>query len=286
LRHHCLKRLREVKVLRSSRFIGLDPFQWIALLVAVLTLLVLVDAWAGHYRRGFVRFAQYAPFVSGGLLVIFVLTAVIAPRSRLAELALRCAGWLAIAAGLIGFCFHNYYGIVRKPGGYSRLLSSLMYGAPPLAPLALTAMGVFALIAGRGLVGASAVAGWSIPTALLAVTIVCLFGAIMQAGILHFRGAFNNPLMYAPLIIPALTALVGIWTIAEPGLFALRALTCLFWLTLLTGFVGLGMHLRGFDRQMAGLYVPLFNWLQGPPAAAPALFVGFATIGLIATGLS
>jgi hypothetical protein len=59
----------------------------------------------------------------------------------------------------------------------------------------------------------------------------------------------------------------------------------LFWLTLLTGFVGLGMHLRGFDRQMAGLYVPLFNWLEGPPAFAPVLFVGLAAIGLVTTGL-
>jgi hypothetical protein len=72
--------------------------------------------------------------------------------------------------------------------------------------------------------------------------------------------------MYAPLTIPVLTALVS-----------------LFWLTLLTGFVGLGMHLRGFDRQMAG--VPLFNWLQGPPAFVPALFVGLAAIGLVTAGL-
>ena len=66
----------------------------------------------------------------------------------------------------------------------------------------------------------------------------------------------------------------------EPSPSALVTLGCLFWLTLLTGFVGLGMHLRGFDRQMAGLYVALFNWLQGPPAMAPALFAGLAAIGL------
>jgi hypothetical protein len=60
----------------DASFIGLDPFHWIALLVALLTLLVLADAWAGHYRRGFSHRAQYAPFLSGGLLVIRV-----APRS-------------------------------------------------------------------------------------------------------------------------------------------------------------------------------------------------------------
>jgi len=66
-----------------------------------------------------------------------------------------------------------------------------------------------------------------------------------------------------------------------PSSAARAATICLLWLTFLTGFVGLGMHLRGFDRQMAGLYVPLFNWLQGPPAFAPALFAGLAALGLV-----
>lgn len=266
-------------------FIGLNPFQWIALLVALLTLLILADAWAGHYRRDFIHRVQYAPFVSGGLLVIAAITTVIAPQNRAIALALGAAGWLAIVVGVIGFCFHHYYGIVRKPGGYKLLLNSLMYNAPPLAPLALTAMGVFALIAERGLAGNGEIAGVPIRVALLATIVVCLVGAITQAGILHFRGAFNNPLMYAPLTIPVVTALTGVWMMAEPSPSVLIVLVFLFWLTLLTGFVGLGMHLRGLDRQMAGLYVPLFNWLQGPPPFAPAMFAGLSAIGLITTSL-
>lgn len=266
-------------------FIGLNPFQWIALLVALLTLLILADAWAGHYRRNFIHRVQYAPFLSGGLLVIAAIMAIIEPRSHSIARALSAAGWLAIVVGLVGFCFHHYYGIARKPGGYKQLLNSLMYGAPPLAPLALTAVGAFALIAERGMIGNGDIAGFPIRTALLAVIVVCLFGAILQAGILHFRGAFNNPLMYAPLTIPVLTALAGIWMMTEPSSSVLIALISLFWLTLLTGFVGLGMHLRGLDRQMAGLYVPLFNWLQGPPPFAPALFVGLSAIGLVTTSL-
>jgi hypothetical protein len=42
------------------------------------------------------------------------------------------------------------------------------------------------------------------------------------------------------------------------------------------------MHLRGFDRQMGGLYIGLFNWLEGPPAFAPMLFAAVAAVGLIA----
>ena len=44
-------------------------------------------------------------------------------------------------------------------------------------------------------------------------------------------------------------------------------------------------HLRGFGRQMGGLYVTVFNWLEGPPAWAPALFAGFAAVGLVTVHL-
>ncbi len=266
-------------------FLGLHTFQWILLLVACMTMLLLVDAWAGHYRRNFTHLVQYAPFPIGGLLVIFALAAIIAPQVPATGAGLRAMSWLSIAAGLAGVGFHHYYGLARKPGGYRRWLDSAMYGAPPLAPLALALLGVFALLARRGELGAIDVAGMPIRVALLTMTVIGLVGAVAQAAILHFRGAFNQPLMYAPLTVPVLATLAGIWLIVAPSSTARAASIVLFWLTLLTGFVGLGMHLRGFDRQMAGLYVPLFNWLQGPPAFAPALFAGLAALGLIAIAL-
>ncbi len=271
--------------MEPPRFLGLDSFQWILLLVAFMTALLLSDAWAGHYRRNFAHLVQYAPFPVGCLLIIFALAGTIAPRALVVNRALQCAGWLAIAGGLAGFGFHHYYGMLRKPGGYRRWLDSLMYGAPPLAPLALALMGALALAARRGELGQMEVAGLSIGSALLLMTVVGLCGAIAQAAILHFRGAFNNPLMYAPLTVPILAVLAGIWMLLAPSAPARGTTIGLLWLTFLTGFVGLGMHLRGFDRQMAGLYVPLFNWLQGPPAFAPALFAGLAALGLVVTTL-
>ena len=75
------------------------------------------------------------------------------------------------------------------------------------------------------------------------------------------------------------------WTAIAPGDLALTVLASLLWLTLLIGFVGLGMHLRGMERQMGGLYNTVFNWLEGPPALAPALFTGFAAVGLVSIKL-
>jgi hypothetical protein len=260
----------------------LQGLRLILLLDALMTILLLLDAWAGHYRRGFVHLAQYVPFPVGALLAVCAVAAAVAPHRGPLMIGLQATGWLAVAAGLTGFCLHHIYGVATKPGGYRRLLDSLMYGAPPLAPLALSLLGAIVLVTQHVLVGAPA--WWGIPlrSTLLAATVLGLLGAMLQVGILHYRGAFNQPLMYLPLITPLLASITGVWVILAPSPSAQDALLWFLWLTLLSGFLGLGMHLRGFDRQMAGLYVSLFNWLQGPPAFAPALFAGFAAIGLVA----
>jgi hypothetical protein len=266
----------------ATPFIGISPFQWLALVVVFMTLLILADAFAGHYRSGFVFRSQYAPFISGGLLVVTALWAAFKPAASIGNLALQVSGWLAIIFGVIGFAFHHYYGIAKKPGGYSWLLHYLMYSAPPLAPLALTITGMLALMAAGGLAGRVTFAGLDLRAALLLLVALALAGATLQAAILHYRGAFNNPFMFAPLTVPVIAIVMSIWMLIRPNQITLLVVPILLWLTFLIGFIGLGMHLRGFGRQMGGLHVTIFNWLEGPPAFAPALFTGFASVGLIA----
>lgn len=266
----------------GTPFIGLYPYQWIAMIVVILTLLILADAFAGHYRSGFVFRSQYVPFITGGLLIVSALSATLKPEAEWTNFALWSAGWLAIVSGVVGFAFHHYYGIVKKPGGYKWLLHYLMYGAPQLAPLALALTGGLSLLAAYGLADEISVAGISVRNALLTLVAIALTGGSLQAAILHYRGAFNNPLMYAPLTVPMLAIVMTIWTIISPNDIVLLVFIIVLWLTFLIGFVGLGMHLRGFGRQMGGLYVTIFNWLEGPPAFAPARFTGFAGVGLIA----
>lgn len=266
-----------------AEFLRLDARQWLALTVAVLTLLVLVDACIGHYRSGFPVRAQYAPFVSGAALVVAAIMVAIAPDTAWVRTTLLAAGWTAVVAGVIGFGFHHYYGIVAKPGGYGWLLHHVLYAAPPLAPLALSSVGALGVVTARGLPASGAAAGAAPPTALLTLVAVTLLGASIQAAILHYRGAFNNALMYAPLTAPLLAAAACAWYAVTPGgTWLLPVLVGLLWLTFFTGFVGLGMHLRGFDRVMGGLYLPRENVMNGPALAAPALFSGFALVGLIA----
>ena len=76
----------------GTSFIGLHPFQWVALLTAGMTLLLLADALAGHYRAGFTFRVHYMPFVSGGLLIVTAVAAAAVPGVAWLYTALRGAG--------------------------------------------------------------------------------------------------------------------------------------------------------------------------------------------------
>jgi hypothetical protein len=265
-----------------NTFLGWNGLQWLSLLAGVMSPLVMVDAFIGHYRSGFAVKAQYAPFVVGTALLVAAALTLVAPGRELALELMYLTGGLALLTGIVGVGFHHYYGITTKPGSYGWLLHHLMHHAPPLAPLALSAIGILAMIAARGLLGGDYLFGLRLQRATLLVVAITLVGATLQSAILHYRGAFNNPLMYAPFTTPLLAAAAVPWLLTTRGRLALPLVTVLFSATFLVGFVGIGMHLRGFDRMMGGLRVPLPNILEGPAMTAPALFSGFAAAGLAA----
>lgn len=269
----------------AKTLLGLGGFQWLAVVTALLALVVIAEAWLGHYRSGFPLRAQYAPLGSGALLVLASAAAVVLPDNRWVHVGLRAAGWIGIVAGMVGVGYHHWYGIVEKAGGYRFLLHYLMYSAPQLAPLALTAVGILALVIERGLAGGETLGGVELPRVLHGAAALALIGALLQSAILHYRGAFNTPFMYAPFVAPPLAVAAVGWLAIAPGPTVAGVARVLLWLTFLTGFIGLGMHLRGLDRQMGGLRVWRMNLLQGPPPTAPAVFAGFAIVGLLAIDL-
>lgn len=276
----------------GESFLGLDGLRWIALLVVVLTALVLGDALIGHYRTGFRVRAQYAPFVIGAALIAAASAALIAPTHATVIAALRGAGWLAVAGGLAGAGFHHWYGVRRQPGGYTWLMHHLMYKAPPLAPLALVALGALALVSARGLAAAHAVtAGGPVVLgvlpgrAVLLIVALAMTLAVAQSLLLHFRGAFHDRFMYAPAAAPLIAAALALAQVVSPTRGIAPVLSGALWLSVLTGFVGLGMHLRGLDRHHGGLYVGWATILEGPPPFAPAQIAGFAALGLVAQHL-
>jgi hypothetical protein len=268
----------------ATTTLGLHTFQWVALVAALLTLVIIAEAWLGHYRSGFPLRAQYAPLLSGGLMAVVGVAVVILPDNARLHTALRIAGWIAVVTGMIGVGYHHGYGIVGKAGGYRWLLHYLMYGAPQLAPLALSATGALVVVASHGLARGATPTDAGSARLLLGIAAMALVGALAQTGILHYRGAFNTPLMYAPFTLPPLAALGSGWLAIDPSSGITGFVRVCLWGTILVAIVGLGMHLRGIDRQMGGVHLLHSNVVQGPPPLAPAVYAGFAVIALLGLG--
>ena len=101
-----------------------------------------------------------------------------------------------------GTGFH-LYNITKRPGGVS--WHNLFYAAPIGAPMALLLSGALGAVAER-LRDEPAVEpqlfGMPAGRALGLVAAVGLAGTVGEVALLHFRGAYQNPAMYAPVTAP------------------------------------------------------------------------------------
>ncbi len=107
----------------------------------------------------------------------------------------------------------------------------------------------------------------------------------MEAGALHFRGSFQNPFMYAPVIIPPIVAATLTTAALTRSAKAHHAAGALLRLTGWLGFVGTAFHAWGVHRRMGGWRNWRQNLLAGPPLPAPPAFTGLALAGLAALEL-
>ena len=240
---------------------------------AILCVSVALDSALEHYRG---EFKDRAMFVGPTMALLgFSAAAYIAFRPERARDALPKIALVTVGAtGLIGLGFHTY-NILKRPGELDAL--NLFYGAPMGAPAALTLAGLYGVIAGEMLSGRDYVRT-RLPKRTAALIAFSLAGTVAEAGLLHFRGAFQDPAMYAPVTIPPLAALsIGAaalspraTAVAEPLLKA----------TAVLGIAGPIFHAYGIHRNMGGWK----NWsqmiLQGPPLPAPPAFLGIAAAGL------
>lgn len=249
---------------------------------AALSFSVVADSGLEHYRGGFYNPVMY---VGPGMAALTLLTSAAAaarPRSSGIRSTVFAA---ATATGLLGTGFHAY-NTVRREGGLS--WQNLFYGAPVAAPLGITFAGIFGLAASslgrRRRVRRPSLLRPPAGQLLATLSALGLVGTAAEAGLLHFRGAFQDPFMYVPVTIPPLAAL-ALGAAASAPTQARRAVARgLLRGTAAAGIAGMGFHAYGVHRNMGGWY----NWsqmiLQGPPLPAPPSFTGMALAGL--AGLS
>jgi len=250
---------------------------------ALLALSVLADSAMEHYRGSFDNPAMYTPLVVSTLSLFAGLHG--GSDHEPTHHPVRNAVYVSAAlAGVAGTGFH-LYNITKRPGGWS--WHNLFYAAPIGAPMALLLSGALGAVSERlrdepahepGLFGKPA------GQALALVTSAGLVGTLGEVALLHFRGAFQNPVMYAPIIVPPVaSALLVNAALARPRE---RWFTRL-WLRVTTalGFIGVGFHARGVARARGGWRNWSQNLFNGPPLPAPPSFSALALAGLAALRL-
>ncbi len=269
---------------------------------AVLALSVLADSGVEHYRGSFQNRAMYVPLGVGALTLGASLFGALDLRPR--RHSTRDVVYAAAAlTGILGLGFHAY-NIGKRPGGFSWL--NLFYSAPIGAPGALVLAGLlgrsaesvrhaepaYGMAESRRVGGRRAadsrsaspmvVSRLASGRALAAISAAGLVGTVAEAALLHFRGAFHNPAMVAPVSVPPVAAtLLGAAAVTGHRKISRWAR---WWLklTALLGFAGVGLHAYGVSRNMGGWRNWSQNVLNGPPLPAPPSFTGLALSGLAA----
>lgn len=247
---------------------------------ALLAAAALADSAVEHYRGSFHNRTMMLPLAVAGQAVSAGLHGALDGARGFS--ATRDTGHAAsVVTGLAGFGFH-LYNILKRPGGWSWL--NLFYAAPVGAPVALTLAGVLGGLAERLRSGGRAVVYGVLPGRFIARLVAAgLLGTSVEAGLLHFRGAYHNPAMLIPVTAPpAAAALLAAAAVSPrwegPARFALRLLTAI-------GLAGAGFHAYGVSRNMGGWHNWSQNILNGPPLPAPPAFTALAIAGLAALKL-
>jgi hypothetical protein len=246
---------------------------------------VLADSAIEHYRGSFFNSVMYTPLVASAL-ALAVSAHALADRRRGGRILRDLAYGTAALTGLIGTGFH-VSNVGSRAGGIC--WQNLFYGAPLGAPSAILLSGLIGFMAERL---RSATPGqqlrlFGLPAARLiaAITAAGLLGTTVEAGLLHFRGAYHNPFMLAPVTVPPAAAIV-MGEMALGPRFRNRAFSR-WWLrlTAAVGLAGVGFHAYGVHRNMGGWRNWRQNILNGPPLPAPPSFAALALAGLAGLGL-
>ena len=278
--------LTQGSVARATRPAHDLPARQLHVAAAILGASVLMDSAVEHYRGSFKNKAMVMPLIASALNIASSLHGASAAKSD-SHPGRTLAYLAAIGVGALGTGFH-VYNVSKRPGGFR--WENFFYGAPLGAPAALALSGLAGLAADRlagnaQRRGRATLFGLPAGRVLAAFTSLGLLGTVGEAGLLHFRGNFQNPAMYLPVTLPPLAAAVMAEAALRPSHRRRRFARLWLAITSFLGFAGVGFHCYGVSRAMGGWRNWRQNVVDGPPIPAPPSFAGLALGGIAALTL-
>jgi hypothetical protein len=244
----------------------------------------LLDSAVEHYRGLFQNKAMYTPLVVSSVMLL-VCAHGSRDRTPAAYRLRQAISATAALTGLAGTTFH-LYNVLKRPGTLS--WQNLFYGAPLGAPMAILLSGLLGTAAEEvrdNPPGRARVLGWHAGRLLSFISGAGLLGTTGEAALLHFRGAFHDPFMYAPVTIPPIGGVLLLHAAAGDAGRDHRLTRWWMRLTAVLGAIGSCFHAWGVQRNMGGWRNWRQNLLDGPPIPAPPSFSGLALAGLAALSL-
>ena len=100
---------------------------------------------------------------------------------------------------------------------------------------------------------------------------------LLDSAVEHYRGSFENPAMYTPLAVSALTLAVSAHGTADPRPAAHGMRTAVYSAAALTGLIGTGFHLYNVLKRPGGMAWQ--NLFYGAPIGAPAAILLSGLLG-------
>lgn len=96
----------------------------------------------------------------------------------------------------------------------------------------------------------------------------------------HYRGSYSQRVMYTPVIISALLAVVSVASLFSRKV-ARTVLPVTALVMMVDGLAGFFFHVRGIARKPGGWRIPMFNLVMGPPVLAPLLLGISGFLGIV-----
>ena len=270
--------------------------QLMLLVAAINEIFLGIDIYLAHNISGTIVPNEWIPIIFGPLAgAILLVAGLIAIRNRpLATILANLVFIASIIVGLLGAYFHLIRAILPTAAPGEIVSVQLLVWAPPIfGPL------TFALV---GLIGISA--AWieeppdsgtliflggrrlhlplSKTRAYFFLVSLGALATVFSSTLDHARTDFSNPFVWIPLIVgvfgTVIAAILGM--ISTPGWNDLAVYFVTMALLILTGVVGLGLHIN--ENLIAEGSIVVERFLRGSPLLAPLLFANIGMIGIIA----